>query len=93
MTQISGSVNDAVNMHTGRLLRKNGFTTKLLSDSDIASGGVDLFCAGAKRIVEKGAKIGVHSWCCTSDLTAVEITKRTSSTSISVRIFYYGFRS
>jgi len=75
MTHISGSVNDAVNMHTGRLLRENGFTTKLLSDSDIASGGVDLFCAGKKRIVEKGAKIGVHSWCCTNDLTAIEIPK------------------
>ncbi len=75
MTQISGSVNDAVNMHTGRLLHENRFTTKLLSDSDIASGGVDLFCAGKKRIVEKGAKIGVHSWCCINDLTAIEIPK------------------
>ena len=75
MTQISGSVNDAVNMHTGRILRENGFTTKVLSNSDIASGGVDLFCAGKKRIVEKGAKIGVHSWCCVNDLTAVEIPK------------------
>jgi hypothetical protein len=75
MTQISGSVNDAVNMHTGRLLRENGFTTKVLSDSDIASGGVDLFCAGKNRIVEKGAKIGVHSWCCVNDLTAIELPK------------------
>jgi len=75
MTKISGSVNDAVNMHTGRLLHENGFTTKVLSDSDIASGGVDLFCAGVNRIVEKGAKIGVHSWCCINDLTAIEIPK------------------
>ncbi len=75
MTQISGSLNDAVNLHTGRLLRENGFTTKLLSDSDIASGGVDLFCAGVKRIIEKGAKIGVHSWCCTNGLTAIELSK------------------
>ncbi len=75
MTNISGSVNDAVNMHTGRLLRQHGFTTKVLSDSDIASGGVDLFCAGIKRIVEKGAKIGVHSWCCVNDKTAIEIPK------------------
>ena len=75
MTNISGSVNDAVNMHTGRIVRENGFTTKVLSNSDIASGGVDLFCAGKKRIVEKGAKIGVHSWCCVNDLTAVEIPK------------------
>jgi hypothetical protein len=75
MTKISGSVNDAVNMHTGRLLHENGFTTKVLARSDIASGGVDLFCAGVNRIVEKGAKIGVHSWCCVNGLTAIEIPK------------------
>ncbi len=75
LTNSSGSVNDAVNMHTGRLLRENGFTTKVLSDSDIASGAVDLFCAGVERIVEKGAKLGIHSWCCVNDLTAIEIPK------------------
>ena len=75
MTKISGSINDAVNMHTGKLLHENGFTTKVLSGSDIASGGVDLFCAGVNRIVEKGAKIGVHSWCCVNDLTATELPK------------------
>jgi hypothetical protein len=75
MTNISGSVNDAVNMHTGRLLHENGFTTKVLSGSNIASGGVDLFCAGVNRIVEKGAKIGVHSWCCVNGLTANKLPK------------------
>ncbi len=64
MRQIKGSLNDMINMHTGRLIRKHGFTTKVLSDSKIASGGVDLFCAGNERIVEQGAMIGVHSWCC-----------------------------
>lgn len=71
--QISGSVNDAVNMHTGRILHEAGLNTKVLADSEIASGGVDLFCAGVERIVEKGAKIGIHSWCCLDDLTAIEI--------------------
>jgi len=75
MTKISGSLNDAVNMHTGRLIHENGFTTKVLSDSDIASGGVDLFCAGTKRIVEKGAKIGIHSWCCVNDMKANKLPK------------------
>ncbi len=70
---ISGSVNDAVNMHTGRILRAAGLTTKVLKNSSIASGGVDLFCAGTKRIVEKGAKIGIHSWCCLGDLTAADV--------------------
>ena len=75
LTQISGSVNDDVNMHTGRIVREHGFTTKVLKDSDIASGGVDLFCAGKERIVVKGAKIGIHSWCCVDDQTAIEISK------------------
>lgn len=62
LDQVPGSINDAINMHTGRLVREHGFTTKVLATSDIASGGVDLFCAGVKRIVHQGAKIGIHSW-------------------------------
>ncbi|KAK3584231.1 hypothetical protein CHS0354_035312 [Potamilus streckersoni] len=73
--RVDGSINDAANMHTGRILRQAGLNTKVLSDSLIASGGVDLFTAGKERIVEKGAKIGVHSWCCVSDLTAGELPK------------------
>lgn len=72
---IKGSLNDAVNMHTGRILREAGLNTKVLTDSDIASGGVDLFCAGVERIVEEGAKIGIHSWCCIGDLTAIEVPR------------------
>lgn len=75
LTSISGSVNDLVNMHTGRLVHEAGLDTKVLSDSDIASGGVDLFCAGKNRIVEQGARIGIHSWCCVNDLTAIELPK------------------
>ena len=62
LTDVEGSVNDAVNMHTGRLVREAGLNTRVLADSEIASGGVDLFCAGVKRFAEKGARIGVHSW-------------------------------
>lgn len=62
LTQVDGSINDAVNMHTGRILREAGLHTKVLADSNIASGGVDLFCAGNKRTIIKGAKLGVHSW-------------------------------
>ncbi|PHR32750.1 MAG: hypothetical protein COA38_05955 [Fluviicola sp.] len=75
LTTISGSVNDAVNMHTGRLVHEAKLNTKVLADSDIASGAVDLFCAGENRIVEQGAKIGIHSWCCVNDLTAIELPK------------------
>ncbi len=75
LTNISGSINDIVNMHTGRIVREAGLNTKLLKNSDIASGGVDLFCAGNERIIEKGAKLGIHSWCCIDDIQAIDLPK------------------
>ena len=74
LTNVDGSINDAVNMHTGRILREAGLNTKVLADSDIASGGVDLFCAGNKRIIIKGAKLGIHSWA-GGDMKADELPK------------------
>lgn len=62
--EIEGSVNDDINVETGRLIRKAGYTTALNTNSKIYSGGVDLFCAGKKRTIKNGAKLGVHSWCC-----------------------------
>ena len=59
---VPGSINDAVNMHTGRLIHQAGLTIKVPYYGEIASGGVDLFCAGKNRIIEKGAKLGIHSW-------------------------------
>ncbi|MCB1754624.1 MAG: hypothetical protein KDJ38_03825 [Gammaproteobacteria bacterium] len=60
--QISGSIHDDINMQTGRLVRQQGLNTHVTSTSEIASGGVDLFCSGNKRTMEDGAKLGVHSW-------------------------------
>ena len=62
LENVPGSINDAVNMHTGRLVNEAGLTTKVPYGGMIASGGVDLFCAGKNRIIEKGAKLGIHSW-------------------------------
>lgn len=62
LQNVPGSINDAVNMHTGRIVRAAGLTTKVLADSQISSGGVDLFCAGKERIIHKGAQLGIHSW-------------------------------
>ncbi|MCE7996181.1 MAG: hypothetical protein HEP71_29645 [Roseivirga sp.] len=62
LDQIDGSINDDINMHTGRIVREAGLNTKVLSQSHIASGGVDLFASGVERTVTKGAKLGVHSW-------------------------------
>ncbi|WP_299884101.1 hypothetical protein [uncultured Lacinutrix sp.] len=62
LQNVPGSINDAVNMHTGRIIREAGLNTKVLANSNISSGGVDLFCAGKERIVTKGARLGIHSW-------------------------------
>ncbi|RNC82745.1 MAG: hypothetical protein ED559_13525 [Phycisphaera sp.] len=59
---VPGSVNDEINVMTGRLIRNANYTTELLADSQISSGGVDLFLAGSTRIIAEGARIGVHSW-------------------------------
>ena len=64
LEEIDGSVNDEVNVETGRLIREAGYTTWVDSDSKVYSGGVDLFCAGKFRKVDTGAILGVHSWCC-----------------------------
>lgn len=62
LANIQGSENDEANLQTGRLVRQAGLHTRLLSDSEIYSGGVDLFCAGTRRFIAAGATVGVHAW-------------------------------
>ena len=64
---VPGSMNDEINMHTGRLIRNAQLTTKVETTSIIASGGVDLYASGFTREYSEGAFIGVHSWCCGED--------------------------
>lgn len=59
---IDGSINDEINMHTGRLIRNAQLTTVIPATGDVNSGGVDLFAAGFKREYDTGGKVGVHSW-------------------------------
>lgn len=59
---IPGSVNDEANLEISNWLLKKNLTTILLNNSHIASGGVDFFLIGNKRIIHKGAKVGIHSW-------------------------------
>ena len=73
LQEISGSVNDAINMHTGRLVRNAQLTTMVEATSDVNSGGVDLYTSGFKRVYTEGAKLGVHSWCCTEGKPADEL--------------------
>jgi hypothetical protein len=75
LQEISGSVNDEINMHTGRLVRNAQLTTMVEATSNINSGGVDLYAAGFKRVYTEGAKLGVHSWCCTEGKPANELGK------------------
>lgn len=62
LQDVPGSMNDPVNMHTGRLIRKAGYKIVVPSNSEVASGGVDIFCSGKERVAEPGSKLGVHSW-------------------------------
>ena len=62
LEDIDGSIDDDVNLLTGRLIHDAGLDTLVPTDGVIESGAVDLFCAGKNRIAERGARIGVHSW-------------------------------
>ena len=61
-TTVPGSADDETNLDLGCLIRLRQLVTFLPARGMIASGGTDLFLAGKRRIVERGAKIGVHSW-------------------------------
>lgn len=73
--EVPGSMNDEINVHTGRLLRAAGLSTLVPADGMAASGGVDLFAAGLKREAEPGARLGIHAWCCYRGREAQEITR------------------
>lgn len=59
---ILGSDDDEAMFPLYRRVREMGLETYLLADSEVYSGGADLFIAGATRRMERGAIIGVHSW-------------------------------
>lgn len=71
LVDMPGSSADEINLKIGYLIREAGYTTKALPSSNIASGGVDFFIAGKKRIIPKEWESDengffVHSWCCTA---------------------------
>ncbi len=59
---VPGSVDDDTMIKLAYRVRQLGLDTHLRADSQIYSGGVDLFLAGVQRSAEPGARIGVHSW-------------------------------
>lgn len=62
MKTVEGSVDDEANLEVAEWVSKKELVFVLESESLIASGGTDFFLAGKKRIINKGAKVGVHSW-------------------------------
>lgn len=66
--QMPGSDNDDANLEASQLLRNRGYTTYLPAvtaynqDAFIASGAVDMFLAGTRRVIDENAEVGVHSW-------------------------------
>ncbi|WP_294228176.1 alpha/beta hydrolase [uncultured Shimia sp.] len=62
LLEIPGSVDDEVNLQLGHRVRDLGLDTHVTAESEIHSGGSDLFLAGVQRSMENGAVIGVHSW-------------------------------
>jgi len=62
LEEVPGSMDDEANLRAARYVRAHGLRTLVRADSEVSSGGVDFFLAGAVREVELGALLGVHSW-------------------------------
>ena len=57
-----GSNDDEVNVQVGRRLHALGIHTQVENNGLIASGAVDLFLAGNRRVLGENVMVGVHSW-------------------------------
>lgn len=75
MLEVPGSLDDEANIPMAEWVREKGLNTYITENSLIASGGVDFFLAGNKRSMEKGAKLGVHSWKDSSGVEAKDLPK------------------
>ena len=58
----AGTSNDVTNIKLGRMIRAIGMSTHVPSNGSARSGAVDLFIAGVRRTMEKGARFAVHCW-------------------------------
>ncbi len=57
-----GTINDISNLKLGRLIRASGLSTHVPNNGSARSGAVDLFIAGVRRTMDKGARFAVHCW-------------------------------
>ena len=62
LNKVPGSDDDDTNLRMAEFIRSKGLATHLTSQSVIESGGIELFFGGARRTMERGARIGVHTW-------------------------------
>ena len=59
---VPGSVDDDAALHLYRAVRSRGLNTHVPADGIVASGGVDLFCAGVFRSADPSSLLLVHPW-------------------------------
>jgi len=57
-----GTIDDVSNLKLGRMIRASGISTHVPSNGSARSGAVDLFMAGVRRTMDKGARFAVHCW-------------------------------
>ncbi|MDD3799465.1 MAG: alpha/beta hydrolase [Novosphingobium sp.] len=62
MVDCPGTYDDRANLRLGRMIRAAGIATYVPSGGSVRSGGVELFLAGAERLVDDGAEFAVHAW-------------------------------
>jgi len=60
MTYVPSSIDNPADLRATNYARKFGFTTVLKSDHSVASVGTDFILAGKPRMIERGAKLGLH---------------------------------
>ena len=59
---VPGSLDDDSNLKLARQIRARGLKTVIPANGLVASGGTDLFLAGAERSLSSDACVGVHTW-------------------------------
>ena len=62
MVECPGTFDDRANLRLGRMIRAAGLVTHVPRGGSVRSGAVELFLAGASRVIDDGAEFAVHAW-------------------------------
>lgn len=62
MIDCPGTEDDRANLQLGRMIRARGIATHVPDGGSVRSGAVELFLAGARRLIDDGAEFAVHAW-------------------------------